>query len=200
MSDAELLRAWHAGDKNSGEMLFEKHYEGVSRFFRNKVPEPSDLVQRTFLACLENIERFRGDASFRTFLFAIATNVLRKHYRANAGPRGKVDLGIVSVEDLEPSPSRIVASTAEKRLLLLALRRLSVNDQILLELHYWELLKVDELAQVLETPPGTIKTRMRAARKRLKELIGQLAASPGLIESTVTNLDEWADQLREQAG
>lgn len=198
VSDAELLQAWHAGDRGAGELLFEQHYQSVSRFFRNKVSEPADLVQRTFLACLENIERFRGDASFRTFLFAIATNVLRKHYRAHAGPRGKVELGTVSVEDLEPSPSRIVADTNERRLLLSALRRLSMDDQILLELHYWEQLKITELAEILDTPAGTIKTRMRAARKRLKEHIATLAASPGLVHSTVTRLDEWAAALRHE--
>lgn len=204
MTDAELLRAWHGGggggDRSAGEALFERHYESVSRFFRNKVAEPADLVQRTFLACLENIDRFRGDASFRTFLFAIATNVLRKHYRANAGPRGKVDLGSVSIEALEPSPSRIVANTHEKRLLLRALRRLTMDQQILLELYYWEQMKITELAAILELPIGTVKTRMRTARRQLEEHIEVLAAAPGLVNSTVTRLDEWARQLRDQLG
>ena len=198
MSDAELLRAWHAGDRDAGEALFERHYDGVSRFFRNKVAEPADCVQRTFVACLENIERFRGDASFRTFLFSIATNVLRKHYRARSGPRGKVDLGTVSAEDLNPSPSRVLAGNNEKRLLLRALRRLSVDQQVLLELHYWEHMKITELSQVLDTPPGTIKTRMRTARKRLEQLIAELAEEPGLVQSTMTRLDQWAEELREQ--
>lgn len=54
-----------------------------------------------------------------------------------------------------------------------------------------------ELAVVLELPVGTVKTRMRAARKRLEELIAELSASPGLIESTLTHLDEWAQGLRD---
>jgi RNA polymerase sigma-70 factor (ECF subfamily) len=196
VTDSELLRAWHGGDRAAGEALFERHYDSVSRFFRNKVPEPMELVQRTFLACLEQIDRFRGNASFRTFLFAIATNLLRKHYRALAGPRGEVELGTVSVEDLRQSPSRELAVGEEKRLLLHALRRLSVDQQALLELHYWEQLKVGELAEVLGIPVGTVKTRMRAARQRLEALIEELAASPSLGRSTVTRLDEWAEALR----
>jgi RNA polymerase sigma factor (sigma-70 family) len=198
MTDAELLRAWHGGDRAAGETLFERHYDGVSRFFRNKVPEPADLVQRTFLACLEQVERFRGEASFRTFLFAIANNLLRKHYRALAGPRGKVELGTVSAEDLRQSPSRELVVGEEKRLLLRALRRLPVDQQVLLELHYWEQLKVGELAGVLGVPEGTVKTRMRAARLRLEGLIEELAGSPSLGRSTVTRLDEWAEGLRER--
>lgn len=187
--DEELLRRWHSGDRCAGEALFERHYDAVSRFFRNKVDEPRDLVQRTFLACLENIEGFRRDASFRTFLFAIANNVLRKHFRARSGPRGKVDLGTVSAADLQPSPSRVVAETNEKRLLLRALRRLSVDQQVLLELHYWEHMKVAELAAVLDLPVGTVKTRMRAARRRLEELLAELTSSPGLLQSTVSELE-----------
>jgi RNA polymerase sigma-70 factor (ECF subfamily) len=200
MTDAELLRAWHGGDRAAGEALFGRHYDGVSRFFRNKVPEPADLVQRTFLACLEQVERFRGEASFRTFLFAIANNLVRKHYRALAGPRGNVELGTVSAADLQQSPSRELVASEEKRLLLRALRHLPVDQQILLELHYWEQLKMSELAEVLGAPVGTIKTRMRAARHRLEELIAELAGSPSLGHSTVTRLDEWAEGLRERLG
>lgn len=197
VTDAELLRAWHGGDRAAGEALFERHYEPVRRFFRNKVREPAELVQRTFIACLEHAERFRGDASFRTFLFAIANNLLRKHYRELAGPRGKVELGTVSAEDLRQSPSRELQVNEEKRLLLRALRRLSIDQQVLLELHYWEELKVSELAEVLGVPVGTVKTRMRVARQRLEALIGELAATPSVGQSTVTRLDEWAEGLRD---
>ncbi|MEX1363975.1 MAG: RNA polymerase sigma factor [Nannocystaceae bacterium] len=197
MKDAELLAAWHGGDRAAGEALFERHYDGVSRFFRNKVAEPADLVQRTFLACLENVDRFRGDASFRTFVFAIANNVLHKHFRMRGGPRGKVDLGTVSAEDLGDSPSRVLVDGEQKQLLLRALRRLSVEQQVLLELHYWEQLKVTELAEVLTLPVGTVKTRLRAARKRLEVLIGELASTPDLGPSTVSQLDVWARDLRE---
>lgn len=196
--DFELLRAWRAGDRAAGKVLFHRHHGSVRRFFRNKVDEPLDLEQHTFLACLEAIDRFRGDASFRTFLFSIANNVLRKHYRALAGPRGKVELGTVSAEDLAPSPSRVVADAEEKRLLLRALRRLSIEQQTLIELHYWERLGVGELAELYGVPVGTIKTRMRASRKRLEALIAELAGSPALAESTITRLDDWARQLRAQ--
>ncbi|WP_420829612.1 RNA polymerase sigma factor [Nannocystis pusilla] len=60
--------------------LFERHFESVYRFFCNKVPrDADDLVQETFLECVGAKERFRQDASFRTFLFAIARKVLLKY-------------------------------------------------------------------------------------------------------------------------
>lgn len=168
------------------------------RFFRDKVSEPADLVQETFLACREHIDRFREEASFRTFLFSIASNVLGKFYRAKAGPRGKVDLGTVSVEDLGESPSRVLAEREERRLLLLALRRLSVEQQTLLELHYWERMTDSELSVVLGLSLGTVKTRKRAARVRLKRIIEELASSPGLAERTLTELGEQAAGQRDE--
>ena len=50
--DGALVDAWRSGDRAAGKRLFERHYSGVARFFRNKVGEgEGDLIQRTFLAC-----------------------------------------------------------------------------------------------------------------------------------------------------
>ena len=62
--DHELLRAWQTGDDRAGEQLFRRHYQLILRFFHNKAgTQAHDLVQRTFLACLEARDRIRGDAS-----------------------------------------------------------------------------------------------------------------------------------------
>ena len=75
--DAAQLEAWRAGDQDAGEALIERHYASILRFFRTKAGEDADdLVQLTFLRCVEASERYRGDAGFRAFLFGIARNVL----------------------------------------------------------------------------------------------------------------------------
>jgi DNA-directed RNA polymerase specialized sigma24 family protein len=99
-SDQELLRAWRAGDREAGGTLFERHFAAIRRFFRNKVDhQVEDLVQRTFTACVEARDRFRGDSSFRTYLFAIAHNVLRDHIRRRRRGTEELDL------DVRPRPS-----------------------------------------------------------------------------------------------
>ncbi len=57
-----------------------------------------------------------------------------------------------------------------------------------------------ELAEALSLPIGTVKTRMRTARKRLETLIADLAEVPSLEQSTITRLDQWAVNLRQQMG
>jgi RNA polymerase sigma-70 factor (ECF subfamily) len=197
MNDGELLRAWSLGDKTAGKQLFEHYYEPISRFFRNKVNEPADLVQRTFLACLEAADRFKGDTNFRSFLFAIAINTLRKHYRDHGGGRFTDLDNQPSVEAMGISPSQVIADRQEQRLLLAALRRLPSDLQLMLELHYWEQMKVAELAQLLGLPEGTVKSKMRKGRMLVEQALAELAESNELLASTLGGLDRWALELRE---
>lgn len=204
-TDAELLDAWRRGDVRAGEELFERHYRSIERFFQNKVPEAADdLIQATFLACVEAQHRFRGDASVRTFLFAVAHNQLRNHFsrgrrRQGMEQAGELDLDTVSAHDLEPGPSTLVARRAEQRLLLEGLRRIPLAYQIVLELHYWEELTADQIADVLGLPVGTAKTRIRRGRQLLEGKVTEIASSREELESTIGGLDGWARSLRARA-
>jgi RNA polymerase sigma-70 factor (ECF subfamily) len=199
VTDAQLLRAWASGDKLAGERLFERHFEAVARFFRNKLSADAhheDLIQKTFLGCVEARERFRGDASFRSFLFAIAHNQLSKHWRARS--RDRVDLQSVSVFDLDPSPSAALARNQEQRQLLLALRRIPLDNQVALELHYWESMTAAEISEVLGLPLGTTKTRLRRAKQLLEIELRALQGSDSSVEPTGTGLDTWARELKDR--
>lgn len=195
MTDGELLERWSAGDASAGEVLFERHFESVARFFRNKVgPGSEDLIQQTFLGCVEARDRFRRESSFRTFLFAVARNVIGKHYR-NRG-RQPFDLGETSVMDLGDSPSAIVAADRQQQLLLQALRQIPLDGQIALELHYWESMTAAEIAGVLEVPVGTAKTRLRRAKQLLEDQMRRLGTGELRVEPTGTRLETWARQVR----
>ncbi|HLT40074.1 MAG TPA: RNA polymerase sigma factor [Enhygromyxa sp.] len=195
--DAELLEAWRGGDKRAGKLLFERHYDAVHRFFRNKVgAEAPDLVQKTFLGCLESVERYRGEGSFRSWVFAIAYRQLCKHYRSKTSERARFDVGTVSACDLDPSPSRMLAKRREQQLLLEGLRRIPIELQVALELHYWEQMSDAEIARALDMPLGTTKSRIRRGRQLLAERMAELAASPAELQSTLANLAQWAEQLR----
>lgn len=193
-TDEELFRAWQTGDRRAGEALFERHYDALDRFFINKVGDRAgDLVQRTFVACIEAAARFRGDSSFRTFMFAIARNQLLKHLRDHGRERDRLDPAITSICDLDPSPSVVAARREQERLLLAALRRLPLDEQIALELHYWEQLSATEIAAVLEIPVGTAKSRLRRARDRLE---AALAGPDPAKATTLDDLERWARDLR----
>jgi RNA polymerase sigma factor (sigma-70 family) len=197
VTDAELLQAWADGSKSAGEQLFERHFEGIARFFRNKLPadtQHEDLIQQTFLGCVEARDRFRGDASFRSFLFAIAHNQLGKHWRSRS--RDRLDFESVSAFGIDPSPSAVVARDQDQQKLLLALRRIPLDSQVALELHYWESMTAAEIGQVLDVPLGTAKTRLRRAKQLLEAELLALEVAQTRLDPTGSGLDTWARGVR----
>jgi RNA polymerase sigma-70 factor (ECF subfamily) len=198
-SDEELFDAWCAGEQRSGARLFDRHFNAISRFFKNKVGEEfEDLVQQTFAACLESRARFRRDSSFRTFLFAIAHNILRVHYRTRR--REQVDFDEVSVHDLAPGPSSVLARAREQELLLGSLRRLPLELQVILELYYWESLTAKAIAEIVDESEYTIRNRLRRGKELLRRNMELLATSPEELESTLGGLERWAREIYEAAG
>ena len=200
-SDIELLDAWTRGDRKAGAALFNRYYPAVYRFFHAKgTRDIEDLVQETFVALVKGREAFREDATFRAYVFGTARNVLRHYFRRHGRKEGKLDLGSRSVVDLGPGPSTIVADRAEKRLLLEGLRRLAVDDQIIIELTLWERMTAVELGAVLGLSEPAVRSRLHRAKGRLRELLAELAETAPLLESTMSDLEGWAAAVREQLG
>jgi RNA polymerase sigma factor (sigma-70 family) len=201
-SDFELLDAWAAADKSAAKELIDRHFHAVYRFFRNKVGHDGfeDLVQETLLACVAGRERFRRDASFRTFLFATARNVLFAYLRKLRRADDMLDPEAHSVADMAPGPSKIVAGKHEQRLLLTALRALPIDYQIALELYHWEELSGPELATVLSISEAALRSRLHRAKNELRVQIERIAEDPTLLASTLANLDDWAASLRAALG
>jgi RNA polymerase sigma-70 factor (ECF subfamily) len=195
MTEVERLAAWRNGDAAAGEALVEANFESVYRFFRNKVDgDLDDLVQATFTRCLER----RDDAeirAFRPYLFGVARNVLREHYRRRA--RADTDLGNKSVADLGASPSTLVSQKRDHRMLLEALRQIPLDEQVVLELFYWESMTGRELAEVLGVPEGTARTRLRSARMSLEAALARIVRSPDALKTTLDNLERWSASIRE---
>jgi RNA polymerase sigma factor (sigma-70 family) len=199
--DNELLRQWRGGDKRAGSELFARHFDELYGFFRNKVSNgdlAEDLVQQTLLACVRNRDGFRGDSSFRTYLFTIARSRLIDMYRRRG--RGEPEDVVSALVDPGQSPSTWFRDGERKRILIEALSRLSFDHQIVLELHYVRAFKGPELATILGVPEGTIRSRLRRARAALAQHMSELSET-GLGDAAVqTDLEGWAAGVREHAG
>jgi RNA polymerase sigma-70 factor (ECF subfamily) len=200
--ERELLLAWRDGDRKAGEALVRTHAHLLQRFFSNKVSaydHVEELAQLTFTRCVEGVERFRGDSNFRTWLFGVANNVLREFYRARRRS-DNIDFGTVSVADADERPSVMLASSQEQRRLLFALRRINMDAQVLLELYYWEGLTAPELAEALELPVGTVRSRIQKAKLDLKAALDSMERTGERAPTTEAQLDDWAREIRERHG
>ena len=197
-SDRELVQAWRAGNRNAADELLRRHQAALVGFFGRRVQHvPSDLVQETFFQCVRSLDKFRGDSSFRSFLFGIAHNVLRQHYRNR---NQDYELTISKLEADEPSPASLLTDCSERHLLVQALRRLPLEYQLLVELRYSRQMTSEEIAAVLFTPAATVRTRLRRARKLLREGIEELTSDSDLVTSTLRSFDTWAGEVCARCG
>lgn len=180
LGDLELLAAWRGGDLSAGSALVKRHFDALARFFSNKARgHEDDLIQQTFMACVESRDAFRGDASFRAYLFGLARFQLLTHYRKLHRGWGNVDFTSRSVRDLGTSPTEAMARRQERQLLEFALQQIPVDQQIALELTYWEGMSASEVAEALGIPENTVYSRVRRAREHLRDALAQLTRVTG---------------------
>jgi len=189
-ADLSLLERWREGDSTAGNELFKRHFSSLYRFYENKIDsDVDDLVQEAFLQCLKGRDTFKRQSTFRTYLFAIARYVLFQYWRKKATSHGTVDFEDVSIASLSTSAATRLSRNAERAQLVAIMRTLPVDQQLLLEMYYWEGLDRDQLSEVFDVEPATIGSRLFRARQALQE--GMKDSRPGKPEE----LDAWARSL-----
>jgi RNA polymerase sigma-70 factor (ECF subfamily) len=188
--DTTLLELWRSGDADAGQQLIRRYFASVYGFFHTKCPaQADDLVQATFMACVAAKDRFRGDASFRTFLFAIARNQLFTALSAAHRAATKLDFEVSSIAELVSTPGTKLARVEEHRQVVQALQQLPVEQQVLLEMHYWQELEIAELAVILELNAAAVRQRLHRARVALQDVL--VRRLPEQRTEIVEKLDRW---------
>jgi RNA polymerase sigma-70 factor (ECF subfamily) len=196
-SDAELLDAWAAGDAPSGRDFYQRYAGRVARFFSRKTrDDPADLVQHTFLKCLDARKRGVAVQDAGAMLFAVARNELYDHLRRRMRDAARFAPEATSLEETGLGPSQELARHEQQRLLLTALRRIPLDDQIALELYYFEELSMEGVAQALGVGKSAAISRVHRARELVRERLRAMEASPGMIEETATGFETWARSLK----
>ncbi|HRC57786.1 MAG TPA: sigma-70 family RNA polymerase sigma factor, partial [Kofleriaceae bacterium] len=193
-ADYELLDKWRAGEDGAGQELFARHFDSIYGFFETKCESDADeLVQATFLACLRAKEQFRKESSFRTYLFTIARNELYRVLRARQRDGQRLNFELSSIAELVSTPGTRLGRNQEHQRLVQAMRSLPVDQQTLLELHYWEELEIGDLAEVFDAPAVTIRTRLHRARKALRDVMLKTeGATLGKALESLESMDVWA--------
>lgn len=153
--------------------LFDEHAAGLHRYLSRRVGSAADdLVAETFLAALVGRDGYdRTKADPRTWLYGIATNLLRRHHRQEL--RGLAATARSCAGDLPGSdpgdvvPDRVDARSRVGRLAS-GIADLSPSDRDVLLLTAWAGLAGNEVAQVLGVPVGTVRSRLHRVRRRLR--------------------------------
>jgi RNA polymerase sigma-70 factor (ECF subfamily) len=186
--DALLVREAQAGNRPAFDMLVLKYQRRVERLLSRSVRSPedvADLCQETFLAAYRALPAFRGDSAFYTWLYRIAINAAKRHH-ARQRPVESLD----AAQDADGEGTFVSAdhptddATPEA---LLANRQLAqgLNDAVdalvdeqrrALLLREVDGLSYEQIAELMDCPPGTVRSRIFRAREavaaRLRPLLG----------------------------
>lgn len=194
--DLELLHRWRSGDRKAGDQLIGCHFSAIETFFRNKTLNDSeDLTQQTFRQLCLTGDTFRGDSSFRTWLFRIAHNILIDHIRRQRR-RECVDFDLDSLRDLGATPSSVIGRSRQITRLARALREIPVREQIVLEMNFWQGCSHAEIAATLDIPVGTIKTRILQGKARLRTLLSARQRDGQPVDAA--QIEQWLADMRDQ--
>ncbi len=193
LSDRALLQAWRQGDAEAANRLIGRHGPRLYNFFCGKVSEGADaLCQQTLSAWLA--APVASDAgsprSVAGQLFAFARTTLLEHFGQKQGRTERVDPLSQSIAELDQGVSEVIAVRPEQRQLQQALRKLPVDTQIALELHYWEGLSVEEIAAVVKAPAAQVSAGLEASRAELRAWLDDERAQDDLTVEALASDDD----------
>src|SRR3954469_17540972 len=153
--DLELIARWKAGDERAATELVERHAAALARFAvstgeRNEVDE---LVQDTFVRAFNSLDGFRGESSFRTWLFTIQRRLLLDRRRAEKRRRDRTEVQENDAATEYDALDSVVADETQKRLRR-AVERLSPTQKEVFTLRVSEGLSYKEIAEAVGTTEG----------------------------------------------
>jgi RNA polymerase sigma-70 factor, ECF subfamily len=173
--DAELLRRIGRGDEDAMAAFYREHGRVVHAQVLLVTGErvlAEEIVQDTMLAVWRGAPSFRGESSVRSWVIAIARRQTRDRLR---GRRLRVvdDAFLADQPDATPGPEVMALDRAELATVREAIRGLPAAHRELLGLVFGTGLSLPEVADVLEIPVGTVKTRLSAARAALNRILSE---------------------------
>jgi RNA polymerase sigma-70 factor (ECF subfamily) len=172
-TDQALVAAYRQGDQRAAAELVRRHGPAVGRFLYSSgalAGDIEDLVQETLFRAFRALDRWRGDASFRSWLFTIAGNLTRDAFRRRKG-REVLPLDDRDYPDRADPDAELAASELEDRLRN-ELGRLPRLQREVFLLRAQEGAGYEEIAAALGTTAGAARVHYHHAVKRLKELVG----------------------------
>jgi len=176
-ADLELLwiRQIAAGDRDAFENLYKAYAPRLFRYLYSMVADAAaaeELTNDVMVAAWKGAANFRGDSRPSTWLFGIA------HHKALNELRRKHPVIVEEEEasqmaDSAESPEQVVQRHGLEQSVRGALQELSPDHREVVELTFYHGLSYQEIAEIVQSPVNTVKTRMFYAKKKLQEVLGR---------------------------
>jgi len=178
--DRQLIAECLNGDPTAFGVLVRRHqdrlFNTVYRMVGN-AEDAQDVVQEAFLSAFQSLEGFKGDSLFFTWLYRIAVNTAIS-YKRKKRLALSLDIGKNGEQAIDPHdpsdqsrPGYALEQVEQGRRIQLALNRLSPEHRAVLILKDMEGQKYEAMAEILQVPIGTIRSRLHRARLELRDLL-----------------------------
>ena len=181
LNDLKFIRDLKRGEPEAYKKLYDEHVSKIGRIAKSYlgVDDVEDVIQEVFIKVYKNIKKFRGDSALSTWIYRITVNVCKdmlakKHRKKEI----LTSFGLEEddektfpepVEETRPSDEFLKEVSSEE--IRRAIDSLSQEDRLLITLREIEEMRYAEIADVVEKPIGTVKSKLHYARERLKDIL-----------------------------
>lgn len=190
ISDQQLIEAVRSGDQVSFDQLFQRYHRRLCGLLWHACGNrdlAEDLGQEAFFRAYRKLHLYSGHAQFYTWLAKIAMNLLISYRRKRRIETHLSREGFETAADSlqsDSSPDAKLVTNETQQCVQQAIAMLDEDRRIVLLLRDFEELDYESIAQVLDLPIGTVRSRLHRARSELKTLIQSKAAQLGIAELT----------------
>ncbi|MDF2987410.1 MAG: polymerase sigma factor, sigma-70 family [Eubacterium sp.] len=179
-----LLTKARQGSVQAFEELSGSYYTKVYNICYRMLNNPEDAseqAQETFIKAFRYIKDFKGNCSFSTWIYRIATNTcldfIRKNKNKNTVSIEQETFEEITIKDRlvsnTPGPEKIAENNAQREAIKKALSQMNEKNRMIIVLRDFRGLSYEQIAETIETPVGTVKSRISRARSELRELLCQ---------------------------
>jgi RNA polymerase sigma-70 factor (ECF subfamily) len=187
-TDKELVRRVQKGDMRAFDLLFSRYQHKitnlVSRYLRD-AEEVQDVVQEAFIKAYRALPRFRGESAFYTWLYRIAINTAKNHLVSRSRRPPGSDIEIEDAEQFDGAdalretddPESALARDELEAEILAAIADLPEDLRSAVTLREFDGLAYEQIAEIMECPVGTVRSRIFRARdaidRRIAPIVGR---------------------------
>jgi RNA polymerase sigma-70 factor (ECF subfamily) len=180
--DLELVQRVQAGDKKAFDVLIMKYQQRIVHVITGFVHDPVealDVAQEAFIKAYRAIPNFRGDSAFYTWLYRIAINTSKNHLTAKSRRPPAMDVDAMDATNYYDAPELKEFETPESKLasdelqqvIHQAIENLPEDTATAIKLRELEGMSYEEIAEVMECPIGTVRSRIFRAREAIEQQI-----------------------------
>lgn len=169
MDDRDLIACAQQGDRQAFTELVCRHQNGVVSLIYRMCGDPQqaeDAAQEAFVRVWQNLNSYKPQHAFRSWLYRIAANAALDSLRRERHP---ADLDSLSLADAGPGPEGSVEEKQRTEQVRKAIAQLSPPLRIVLILREYQELSYQEIAEALDIPTGTVMSRLNTARSQLRQ-------------------------------